>query len=98
MILTEEEQLKDANVLEFHKIKEDNESLKNKLQTQFYEINSLKSQLKLASSFEDTKRQPPTVREGVKKSTKLYRLNSTNAKIGNNSHILQGKLFNIWFH
>ena len=88
-MLTEEEQLMDVNLIEFYKIKEDNDNLKNKLQTQFYEINSLKSQLKLASSLEDTKRQP-TARENMKKSSKFYRLNTTNAKIGNTSRILQG--------
>jgi len=68
----------DVDPLEFYRVREENEGLKNKLQTQFYEISSLKSQLKLASSLEETKRL--TMRDSMKRSGKLARLNSTNAK------------------
>lgn len=46
-----------VNEGELHRLKEENENLKNKLQTQNYEIQSLKSQLKLATTLEETKRQ-----------------------------------------
>lgn len=40
------------------KLKDENENLKNKLQTQNYEMQALKSQLKLAATLEDSKRPP----------------------------------------
>ena len=87
-MMTEEEQLMDVDLLEFYKLKEENDNLKNKLQIHTLEISSLKSQLKLANSLEDTKRQQPIASELVKKSTKLGKLN-INAKMGT-SRILQG--------
>jgi len=66
---------------EFERLKEENEKLRSKLQTQAYEIGALSSQLKLVNTVEETKRFNQSQREirssrGMKSTKDISRMNS----------------------
>lgn len=75
---------------EVGKLKEENDVLKNKLQTQSYEMQALKSQLKLAATLEDTKRPPlgNTSRERDNNLSKSGRFSKKDLQKSKNSVVI----------
>lgn len=75
-------------------IREENEKLKSKLQTQNYEIAALNTQLKLASAVEETRRQTPVPPNREIKSSRSLRMSK---EISRTSYSrVQGK-YNVFF-